>query len=379
MKTQNINARFLSVITALLILATVFNACKKTDEGAGGQPLISKVRLISKSDTIAGVVHRVTLDSNSVYDETRQVPFDSTVAAGRLNNQYAIIGENLLTTSAITFNGVRVNYNPTLLTDKSIIVTIPNTIPYGAGQTNKLIVTTKFGTASFDFPILQPAATITGFSPVAGGAGDIVTITGTVFDGVTAVRFDSIPATIVGTPTKTQIQVRVPAGIVQASIYVTTPGGTSRAPASFGFKRLIFDDLFAAGWSITSYNASTSIAATNVKRGTAALTNNYTGGYGAFRIDYNGAEINVAQLGLTAIKLSIYGGPGSTGKQVSMALNDDYADSKRAMLILKEGVYTDYTIPLSQLGNPTSIKQIVLQEFSGFAPSTIVIDDIGCI
>lgn len=379
MKKINNQTRF---TTLLLFVAIVvgFASCKKTDEGAGGAPKITRVRLISKTDTLKNVVHRINLDSNLVYNETRQVKFDSTVVAGRLNNQYAIVGENLMTTLSVSFNGLQVNYNPALLTDNSIIISIPAETPYGPSQSNKLIVTTKFGTASFDFPILQPPPTITSFSPVAAGAGETVTIVGTIFEGVTKVTFDSIPAQIVGTPTKTQIQVKVPAGVVQSRILVTTPGGTTRSAGSFGFKALLYDDLFATGWgSYLGYNSTINLASTvRVKRGTNAIATTFTDAYGALQIGYNGATINVTSAGLTAIKFSVYGGTGIVaGSRVQLVINGNYGNAVAITLV--PGVYTDYTIQLKDVGNPSVITEFVLQSLGNAVPSTIYVDDIGFI
>lgn len=365
------------MLVLFVMVALGYTSCKKEDEGTGGAPVITKVRVISKTDTIADVDHRVTLDSNSVYDETRLVSFDSTVVAGRLNNQYAIIGEHLLTTLSVSFNGVKVNYNPALLTDHSIIITIPEDVPYGAGQSNQLLVTTKFGVASFDFPILQPPPVITSFAPVAAGAGEVVTITGTIFEGVTAVKFDDTPAEIVGTPTKTQIQVKVPAGVVQAFIFVTTPGGTSKSAGSFGFKAVLYDDQFANGWgSYFGYNSTRNYTnMVNVKRGTYAIQTIFTDSYGALQIGYNGTTIDATKL--AAVKLSIYGGPGTAGQAVQLVINGNYGKAVR--LELSEGRYTDYTIPLADLGAPATITEFVLQALGVPSSTTIYVDDLGFI
>lgn len=370
----------LTMTLAFVAMVIGFTSCKKNNEGAGGMPKITRVRLVSKTDTLKNVIHRINLDSNSVYDETRQVKFDSTIVAGRLNNQYAIIGENLLTTTSVSFNGLKVNYNPALLTDNSIIISIPAETPYGPAQSNKLIVTTKFGVASFDFPILQPPPTITSFSPVAAGAGETVTIMGTIFEGVSKVTFDSIPAQIVGTPTKTQIQVRVPAGIVQSRILVTTPGGTTRSASSFGFKALLYDDLFSTGWgSYLGYNSTINTASTTqVKRGTSAIATTFTDAYGALQIGYNGSTIDVVKSGLTSIKFSVYGGSGiAFGSKVQLVINGDYG--KSVAITLVPGVYTDYTVDLKDLGSPSVITEFVLQSLGNAVPSTIYVDDIGFI
>ncbi len=366
-------------ISALLVLIISAVSCKKNDMGGTGNPTVSRVRLISKTDTIANVVHRITLDSNNVYSETRIDPFDSTVSSGKLNTQYAIIGTNLLTTKSVSFNGVSVYFNPGLLTDNSIIVTIPANVPFGPSQVNKLTIVTKYGTVDYTFAIQQPPPIITSFDPMAAGAGTIVTITGSVFDGATAVKFDTVTAKIVGTPTTTQIQVQVPVGVVQAYIYVTTPGGTSKSPSAFGFKSVVYDDAFASGWgSYFGYNSTRDYASTaHPKRGLYAIATTFTDAYGAFQVGYNGATIDVKKLGLTSLKLSIYGGAGTDGKSVQVVINGVYASAFK--IALSANSYTDYTIPLSSLGNPGTITELVIQSAGGGVPSTIYIDDIGFI
>ena len=73
------------------------------------------------------------------------------------------------------------------------------------------------------------------------------------------------------------------------------------------------------------------------------------------------------------LKISIYGGPGTAGKKVRISLTPAKSTYE---LILTEGVWTDYVVPLVNLGSPTTISYITFQEFSGFA-GQIYIDDIG--
>jgi hypothetical protein len=371
----------IKIVYLVLSILSVWgiSACKKNQEGGTGAPSVTRVRLLSKNDTVRDVIHPINLDSNSIYDQTRLNPFDSTVAAGRLNTQYAILGANLLTTKSITINGVSVYFNPGLVTDNSIILTLPATLPFGPSQSNTLTIATQHGTVDFAFSIQQPPPNITSFTPLAASAGDIVTITGTVFNSVSAVRFDTTPAEIIGTPTTTQIQVKVPAGVVQAYIYVTTPGGTSKSAGTFGFKSLVYDDAFASGWgSYFGYNSTRDLANTeHPKRGTVAIKTTFSDAYGAFQVGYNGATLDVKKAGLTAIKFSVYGGASTDGKKIQVVINGAYGSS--VVLDLSTGSYTDYTVPLSALGNPASISELVIQNYGGNVPSTIYIDDIGFI
>ena len=65
----------------------------------------------------------------------------------------------------------------------------------GSGATGTITVTTPGGTAtsSGTFTFI-PAPTITSFTPTSGGAGTVVTITGTNFTGATAVAFGGTAA-----------------------------------------------------------------------------------------------------------------------------------------------------------------------------------------
>ncbi|MBD1865418.1 IPT/TIG domain-containing protein [Trichocoleus desertorum] len=74
------------------------------------------------------------------------------------------------------------------------------------------------------------------FTPKFGKAGDIITLSGQNFTvGTAAVRFGSVNGTIVGTPTATQIMVRVPSFSrgVKVLVTVQTRGGTVTSTDSF--------------------------------------------------------------------------------------------------------------------------------------------------
>jgi hypothetical protein len=380
---------FYGVLALILVIAF---SCKKTDTGGTGAPTITRVRTLTKNDTVTGVVKRITLDSSITTTTTTLVGFDSTVTSGGLGNQYAVLGTNLLTTESLTINGVSVYVNPALLTDHSIIFTIPSLtstatqVPFGPDQTNKLVVTTKYGKVTFNFPITQPPPLITDFEPKVANPGDIVTITGQVFNGVTGVKFDKIPATIVGTPTATQIQVTVPQGVSSNLIYVTTPGGTAVTTTSFGFKYVVYTESLATGWGgqgsggYDGYN-STRIYndQTHPEAGSYDIETIFTNSYGALQLGYGGATpINVSTLGLTALKFSVYAGAGYTaGQKIQVVINGAYGSG--ALVTLTVGAYTDFIVPLSSLGNPTSITEIVLQNYGVSPPCTIYVDNIGFI
>lgn len=69
------------------------------------------------------------------------------------------------------------------------------------------------------------------FTPASGTVGTAVTITGTGFNGSTAVTFNTVPASFT-VESDTEISATVPAAATSGPIAVTTPGGvvTSGTP-----------------------------------------------------------------------------------------------------------------------------------------------------
>ena len=359
----------LSILMVLsLLIASSLLSCKKTDNGA--PPSITRVRTVNK------VVNQ------------QPVALDSTVTAGNLNGLYAIIGQNLATASSVTFNGVAATINPALNTNEAVIVTIAPNTPY-SGQSNKLTITTNYGTATFDFTVLQPAPTITDVSQFAGNSGDIITITGSALDQATAVKFGTVAGQI-QTNTTTQITVKVPANSF-GPISVTTSGGTSTGPSvsydgiaqaylvPFGFSNILYDDAINAGYDF-SFNGVTSDPQSTevVKRGTSAIKVAYTGSYAGYAVG-SGTPINL--VGKTYVKFSIYGVTGTEGKVIKVALND--FDNRAVNVVLHEKKWSTYVIPINLFqnsvapGTPTSLNYIGFQDLSGTPPTTIYLDDIG--
>ena len=96
---------------------------------------------------------------------------------------------------------------------------------------------TSLGTARTVEVGTPPAPTVTKLSPKSGGAGTIVTITGTGFTGVTAVSFGSAPAANVIFYSSTSISAEAPGGAGKVDVRVTTAkGGTSPLSSKDRFK-----------------------------------------------------------------------------------------------------------------------------------------------
>ena len=380
------------VVSALIALGLA--SCKKMESnvvGTNGIPTITSVHTVSKTDTSKKTFRTVTtIDANGnsitkvVGYAINPLPFDSVTTSGKGGNLYQIVGANLGSVTQVTFNGVVAYFNPAYITNNSVIVTLPTTAPFGPTQAGVLALTTLHGTANYKFTIVQPPPTIVSFNPVAAAVGDTVTITGLVLDNATSVKFGTIPATIVSN-TSTQLKVLIPPGVVEALISVTTAGGTTVSTGTFGFKYLIYLNGLTSGWGgngggYTGYSGTTFNFANTLNPGvgTTSMAATFGGQYSAIQIGYGGSTpVSVSTLGLTALKFSVYGGANSkNGDQLQIVVDGNYGHA--VIITITAGSYTDITIPLSQLGNPTTITEFVAQTFQA-SNETVYMDYIGFI
>lgn len=370
---------FYCALSSLIVFG--ISSCKK--EEGNGAPTITRVRTIFQS----------------VQNSQTITPFDSTTNSGKIDTRYAIIGNNLITTKAIYLNGVSIYFNSAYASNTTLQFSIPKTTPFsGSGTDNMLTVVTAHGKASIPFIIEQPLPGIDMVNQLAGNAGDVITITGTTFDGLSGVSFGTVPATVL-TKTPTVITVQVPAGLTAARIMVTTAatqgGGTVSGPllssgtsqlandvkaahqadAVFGFSTAIFEDQLESNWY--TFGDAT-VDPTLQKRGTASMKIAFGGGYDniGYKVD---TKLPVGPN--AAMKFSLYGGKGTDGKKVHVLLNNNYDASTE--IILVEGKWTDYIVPFEFLADAKSplvtfVNQITFQEYSG-NNSVFNIDDIGIV
>jgi IPT/TIG domain/Glycosyl hydrolases family 16 len=144
---------------------------------------------------------------------------------GRVGKRVTVTGTNFLEPLSVSFDGTAAT-NVTVVSGTQIIARVPD----GAG-TGPISVTTTNGTATSatDF-IVVPR--ITGFTPTSGPVGTPVTITGTSFTDVDAVRFNRTAATFVVIDDHT-IAATVPAGATTGKIRVATPFARTASRTNF--------------------------------------------------------------------------------------------------------------------------------------------------
>ena len=306
---------------------------------------------------------------NAVTDLNNRALAVSSVVYG---DWIIIKGKNLATTLKVEFSNVAAADSLFSADDTTVTVKIPSNLPDPVN--NPIKVTTKYGTAVYNFKILQPAPVITSFTPGAGGAGTEVTLTGDYFLGVTSVKLNTTDLAIVSS-SKTQIKVTIPSTITGGYFFVTTPSGTTKAAISYGLGYVIYDDVLTTGWSNTSYSTTATINnTTNVLRGNNSVKTNYTVGFGGFRLTKAAPAISTTSY--TTVKFSVFGSTNSGGFKIRVILNGSSTVTYTLTLPTTLGVWTQVEVPLSLLGNPTTISSIELKEYSGKI-FEVFFDDIG--
>lgn len=143
-------------------------------------------------------------------------------AGGGTGNTITITGLNFTGANAVKFGGVNAG---------SFTVVNPTTITAVIGTsaiTGSISVTTPGGTATRAGFTFYPAPIISTISPIAGGSGTVVSLTGYNFTNASAVKFGAVNAASFNVVSPTSATAVVGSG-ASGSVSITTPGGTISA------------------------------------------------------------------------------------------------------------------------------------------------------
>lgn len=157
MKIKNINGALFAV--ALAAVCAGFTSCEDEPdkyEVAGGIPTIDYVRPVDAASK------------------------DSLLTGASLNNTICIVGRNLRSVTKINFNDQAAVLNTSYMTDNTIIVTVPKTIPNTVSD-KIYFINSKQDTVAYDFKTIVPAPTINSMSNEWAAPGEEVTIKGDYF------------------------------------------------------------------------------------------------------------------------------------------------------------------------------------------------------
>ena len=137
---------------------------------------------------------------------------------------------------------------------------------------------------------------------------------------------------------------------------------------------VIYADALATGWQDWSWDSSTNRDGTTVvHQGAQAYVVTPNQPWAGFSLR---APTPINAAGYTAIAFWINGGSSTTGLHLYIQQSDTGADSPRVEVNAAVNTWTQVQIPLSALGNPTTIARITLQDRWGGLQPTYYLDDI---
>ncbi len=226
--------------TLVTITGTLFTGATAVDFGtnpATNVTVVSATEITADSPAGTGVVNvTVTTPAGTSATSTAdEFSYYALPAVTGVNpNEGPTAGDTLVTITGTNFTGTTaVDFGTNPATNVTVVSAAEITAdsPAGTGVVD-VTVTTPGGTSATspaDEFTYVAAPSVTAISPTDGPAagGTLVTITGALFSGATAVDFGTNPATNVTVVSATEITADSPAGTGVVNVTVTTPAGTS--------------------------------------------------------------------------------------------------------------------------------------------------------
>ena len=233
--------KLLNKLIALFIMAftgaALLTACKKEERG---EPRIDYIRI------------------------TRPESSDSLLVGAGQGRLIAIVGDNLQDAVEIWFNDQAARLTPTYISEKSILVSVPNQIPVTVN--NKVRIVFKNGRELIhDFKVEISAPDVQRMVLEYVKDGDIAVIRGDYFYEPLTVTFTGGAEGELVAVTDQEIQVRVPAGAQPGPVTVQTNFGTTKSNFWFRDNRnlLITNDPWSGWWGQTNVVPGTDPLAIN--------------------------------------------------------------------------------------------------------------------
>lgn len=339
---KNLKIKYL---LGFFILASIFlntlSSCSNDDANGSSGPVINSV-----SPSVEGDLVPVTI--------------------GDPKNVYVIRGSGFKNLQKIYFNDFDTYFNPTLVTDTAIFVTIDENTPY-ENSSNELKIITGTGTVIYPFIIAPPIPTFDWFNSINAAEGDVVTIKGNYFlDPI--VKVGTTDAEVISS-TLTEIKFKMPANAKDKYVSVTNISGTTPSQQAVG--SALYDDVFQDeidhwGWNAT--DKFTNAFADDKVQGNNSMKIVF-GGWGGADMKFNSRDVSKYKAFRVRVKsisanadASIIFVFGGWAYQVKKTLTDKW---------------TTIEIPFSDIGNPTTFDQLTLQESGNFGGNTILMDDMG--
>ena len=204
----------LFLFSAVVLTASVFTGCKDEPdkyEISGGNPTIRYIRPVDVESA------------------------DSLLTGAYMDNNICIVGENLRSITKMLFNDQEAKLVPSLITDNTLIVTVPGQIP-GEVFNKIFMINNSNDTTTYDFKVLVPGPTINNMNNEWAKSGEQATIYGNYF-----VDDPNTPLTLTINGTKIDIDefdishltFTIPDGLEEGPIEVSTVYGKKKAKFNY--------------------------------------------------------------------------------------------------------------------------------------------------
>lgn len=214
----------LFLLTALTLTAGAFTSCEDEPdkyEVSSGTPTIRYIRPVGIENA------------------------DSLIDGAFMDNGICIVGENLRSITKMLFNDQEAELIPSLITDNTMIVTVPGQIP-GVVYNKIFMINNANDTTTYDFKVLVPGPSINNMTNEWAKPGEKATIYGNYF-----VDDPNTPLTLTINGTKVEyeafdissITFTVPEGLEEGPIEISTVYGKKKAKFNYRDTRgMLFND-----------------------------------------------------------------------------------------------------------------------------------------
>lgn len=241
MKSLNIKVFITTryVLLGFIFLMLGLTGCKKDNEGSSGPVTVDAVYLQNVNSDV----------------KDRKVEF------ARLGQTIRIQGTGLMGVQKIYINGYQTSFNPALMTDNNIWLSIGSktpTLDADPEKRNKIIIEKNGQEYVYPFEIRSSAPSITSVSHTMPKAGERITIYGSGLQAIESVTFPGNIVVTDGIESDNEkgeyCTVTVPANVSAdgGSLLVLGVNGGAYSPSYFNFKKGLlhnFDDVNTQAWS----------------------------------------------------------------------------------------------------------------------------------
>ncbi len=216
---------------------------------------LSSLFLVSSCEETGDGMNIETPDGPAVINYirlTNPASADSLLVSASLGTGIAIVGKNLGGTREIWFNDKKAVINPTWVTNKTILVSVPSFAPNEI--TNMLyLVDANSDTLKHPFVVSIPAPVLNNVRNEWPQEGETLIINGNYFFEPLTVEFTGGVTGEIISVSQTSVEVTVPEGATEGPITLATNFGEAESTFHIWDKRNIilnFDDKVANGWRI---------------------------------------------------------------------------------------------------------------------------------